>query len=67
MSLTDLRPAVRALPRREKFLLVQELMADLAREEGAALIEYPVWSPSDAHEAAAVMLQLLEQEKATAK
>jgi hypothetical protein len=65
MSLTELRPAVRALPRSEKFLLVQELIAELAQEEGFPAIEYPVWSPHDAHAAAATLLQLLEQEKAS--
>ena len=64
MSLTELRPAVRALPRRDKFLLVQELIAELAQEEGVTLIEYPGWSPYDAHDAAATLQQLLEQEKA---
>jgi hypothetical protein len=62
----ELRPAVRALPRRDKFLLLQELIAQLAQEEGVTEIEYPVWSPSDAHAAAATLLQLLEQEKASA-
>jgi hypothetical protein len=65
MSLTELRPAVRALPRRDKFLLVQELIAELAQEEGATATEYPVWSPYDAHQAAATLLQLLEQDKAS--
>ena len=31
-----------------------------------SLIEYPAWLPYDAHQAAAVLLQLLEQDKATA-
>ncbi len=66
MSLTELQPAVRALPRRDKFLLVQELIAELAQEEGIAAIEYPIWSPYDAHDAAATLLKLLEQEKASA-
>ncbi len=65
MSLTELRPAVRALPRCEKFLLVQELIAELAQEEGVTPIEYPVWSPYDAHAAATTLLKLLEQEKAS--
>jgi hypothetical protein len=64
MSLTELRPVVRALPRHEKFLLLQELIAELAREEGAPVIEFPVWSPHEAHEAAATLLQLLERDKA---
>jgi hypothetical protein len=64
MFLTDLRPAVRALPPRDKFLLVQELIAELAQEVGVNTVDYPVWSPYDAHAAAATLLQLLEREKA---
>ncbi len=63
MSLTELRPAVRALARRDKFLLVQELIAELSQEEGLTASEYPVWSPYDAYDAAATLLQLLQQEK----
>ena len=66
MSLTELLPSVHALPRSEKFRLLQELVAELAQEESGAAeaeVEYPVWSPYDAHEAAATLLQLLEQDK----
>ncbi len=66
MSLVELLPSIQALPRSEKFLLVQELVAELAQEEGLAEGEYPVWSPYDAHEAAATLLQLLEQDKVEA-
>jgi len=45
MSLTELRPAVRALPLVTSSCLVQELIAELAHEEGVPAIEYPVWSP----------------------
>jgi hypothetical protein len=45
---------------------VQELIAELAQEENIPPIEYPIWSPYDAHGAAATLLQLLEQEKASA-
>jgi hypothetical protein len=65
MSLTELRPSVQALPRRDKFVLVQELIAELAKEEVVAEIEYPVWSPYDAHAAAATLLEMLEREKAS--
>ncbi len=64
MSLAELLPTIQALPRREKFRLIQELLSDLAQEEGLAEGEYSVWSPYDAHEAAATLLQMLEQEKA---
>lgn len=65
MSLAELRPVVQSLPRRDKFLLVQELIAELAKEEGVPAIEYPIWSPYEAHDAAAILLQLLEREKAS--
>ena len=45
MSFAELRPVVSALPRRDKFLLVQELAAELSQEEGGTVSEYPVWSP----------------------
>jgi len=68
MSLTELLPSVHALPRSDKFRLMQALIAELAGEEtGAAQqvapIEYPVWSPYDAHDAAATLLQLLDQDR----
>lgn len=63
MSLAELLPSVRALPRSDKFRLMQELLAELAQEEGLAEGEYPIWSPCDAHEAAATLLQLLEAER----
>jgi hypothetical protein len=45
MSLAELLPSIQALPRSDKFRLVQELIAELAQEEGLAEGEYPVWSP----------------------
>lgn len=69
MSLTELLPSVHALPRGDKFRLMQELIAELAGEESGAVaqqappIEYPVWSPQDAHDAAATLLQLLDQDR----
>lgn len=67
MSLTELLPSVHALPRGDKFRLMQELIAELAREEDGAArqatpIEFPVWSPHDAHPAAATLLKLLEED-----
>lgn len=63
MSLAELLPSVRALPRSDKFRLVQQLIAELAQEEGLAEGDYPVWSPYEAHEAAAVLMALLKQEE----
>jgi len=64
MSLAELLPAVQSLPRSDKFRLMQELIAELAREEALEAGEYPVWSPHDAHQAAASLLLMLEEDKA---
>ena len=66
MSLAELLPSVRALPRSDKFRLVQELIAELAQDEGLAAGEYAIWSPYDAHEAATSLLHLLEEDTAAA-
>lgn len=70
MSLAEIVPVVQALPRADKLRLVQLLVVDLAREEGVLLVEvgtpYPVWTPYHAYEAAAVMLQALDAERAKA-
>jgi hypothetical protein len=66
MSLTDVLPEVQSLSRIDKIRLIQFLAQELAREE-ESLIEpgrsYPVWSPDRAFSAAAVLLQVLEDEK----
>lgn len=66
MSLTELMPVVQALPRRDRLRLVQLLVADLAREEGISLEEnitpFPIWSPYNAYEAAAVLQEALESD-----
>lgn len=68
MSLAELLPAVQALPRAEKFHLLQVLAADLARAEGLSSLQaggaYPIWSPFDATEAAAVLTEMLQGERA---
>jgi hypothetical protein len=62
MSITELRSTAHALPRRDKFLLVQELLSELAEEEAVEPIEYPVFSPLEAYDAAAILSRLLEEE-----
>ena len=64
MKLVELLPALHELPRADKFRAVQFLTAELAQGEGGLVpgAEYPVWSPYEAHEAAAALTQyLLEQ------
>jgi hypothetical protein len=64
MSLADLLPALHQLPRSDKFRALQFLTTELAQEESGLLpgAEYPVWSPYEAHEAAATLTQYLREE-----
>jgi hypothetical protein len=68
MTLNELLPSLRALPRTEKLRLIQVLAADIAREEDLALSDtgspYPVWSPHEAFDGAATLLRVLEEDKA---
>ena len=68
MSITEILPAVRALPRSEKFRLARLLLDDLAAEELLSTIpqgqEFPLYTPEIAPGAAAQLATLLkEQEK----
>jgi hypothetical protein len=65
MSLSELLPSVEALPRLDKFRLMQKLATDLAREEGVAAAEFPIWTPLEAYEGAAVLQEFLERDKTT--
>lgn len=66
MSLSELLPQLHALPRLEKWRLIQLMVADLAGEESLPPIEsgrpYPVWSPYHAFDAAEAMLNVLDAE-----
>jgi hypothetical protein len=66
MNLSETLPTLHALPRPEKWRLIQLLVADLAREEGIPPIEagsvYPIWSPYHAFDAADAMLKALAEE-----
>ena len=64
MSLTELFPTVKQLPRADKLRLIQFLVVDLAHEEGISLFtagaEYPIWTPLNAFSAAETLMRLLE-------
>ena len=70
MSITEVLPAVRTLSRIDRMHLIQILVGDLAADETGEWIEpnreYPIWSPFDAHDAAATMLRVLEETKTPA-
>lgn len=68
MSLIELLTTARTLCRADRIRLVQYLIADLAREEGITPLEegtaYPIWTPLQAFEAAATMLDALGKQDA---
>ena len=67
MSLTELFPAIKMLPRADKLRLMQFLVIDLA-QEGIPLLaaeaEYPIWTPLHAFDAAETLLQMLQTPQA---
>lgn len=66
MDLSEMLPTLHALPRPEKWRLIQLMVADLSREEGISPIEaggaYPIWSPHHAFDAADALLNALAEE-----
>lgn len=64
MKLAELLPVLHELPRADKFRAVQYLTAELAQAEGGLVAgtEYPVWSPTEAHDAAAALTQYLREQ-----
>ena len=69
MSLTELLPAIHALPRADKLRLMQVLVAEIANEEAVALpptdMSHAIWTPYDAYDAAATLLHVLDEDQAT--
>jgi hypothetical protein len=66
MALSELLPVLQELNRGEKLYVMQFLVSKLAQEEGALLqpgVEYSVYSPYDADEAADTMLKVLAESK----
>lgn len=65
MSLAEVLPEVQTLSRLDKIRLIQILAQELEQDE-AGLIEsgksYPAWSPDRAFAAAAVLMQVLEDD-----
>ncbi len=68
MSIAELAPSIRDLPRADKLQLMQMLVVQLAEEDGVPLLtpqaEYPIWTPLNAFDAAATLSEMLEAYKA---
>ena len=65
MSFNELLPTLKELNRADKLRVMQFLLLEIAKEEGALLnagSSYPVWSPYNAFEAASSLLEALRME-----
>jgi hypothetical protein len=68
MSVTELFPTLRDLPRADKLRVMQFLATELVAQEEPSLqpgATYSLWSPLNSHEAAHKLSQLLESESPT--
>ena len=64
MTLADLIPELKALPRTDKLRVIQMMAAEVADEENSEEFrEYSIWSQFDAFDGAATLMRALEQEK----
>ena len=65
MSINELAPILSALDRADKLRVMQLLIQELAKEEGALLSSnsYPIWSPYASFEAANLLLEALNTEQ----
>jgi hypothetical protein len=65
VGLNELAPILTGLDRADKLRVIQLLIQELAKEEGALLSgnSYPIWSPYASFEAADVLLEALNTEQ----
>ncbi len=66
MPFIELQSVIKPLPRLEKLQLIQWMIAELAQEEAALMLQpgttYPVWSPYEAFDAADTLWRELQKE-----
>jgi hypothetical protein len=66
MSVNELFPIVQTMPRLDKLRLMLFWAYELAKEEGAILLDenkvYPIWSPYNSFQAADTLLSVLRAE-----
>ncbi|MGK7903137.1 MAG: hypothetical protein AB4352_17360 [Hormoscilla sp.] len=64
MLVTELMPVIRELSREEKLQLMEFIQSELEQEDIMPFqpgVSYPVWSPSEAHEAAHILSKMLAE------
>ena len=65
MGINELAPILTGLDRADKLRVIQLLIQELAKEEGALLSDnsYPIWSPFASFEAADILIEALNEER----
>jgi hypothetical protein len=68
-AMPTLWPTLHSLSRADKLLVIQQLAADLAQDEMNAFFQHgtacPVWTPFEAYDAGAALLQMLDSERSS--
>ncbi len=67
MSIAELMPTLKSLPRDEKLQVFRLLASELTREAGVDMLQsgvsYPIWTPFDAFDAAQSLQRMLEEDR----
>lgn len=67
MSIAELIPTLKGLPRDEKLQVLRLMASDLTEEAGVDIVQdgalYPVWTPFGAYDAAQALQRLLEEDR----
>jgi hypothetical protein len=67
MSLAELMPTLKSLPRDEKIQVLRLLAFDLTQDAGVNVFQsgasYPIWTPFSAYDAAQSLQRLLEEDR----
>ncbi len=67
MSIAELMPTLKSLPRDEKLQAFRLLASELTREAGVDVLQsgesYPIWTPFDAYDAAQSLQRMLEEDR----
>ncbi len=67
MSITELMPMLKSLPRDEKLQVFRLMASDLTQDAGVDILQsgasYPIWTPFNAYDAAQSLQRLLEEDR----
>jgi len=67
MSIAELLPTLKNLPRDEKLQVLRLMASELTQEAGVDILQsgasYPIWTPLDAYDAAQSLQRSLEEER----